>query len=308
MKACRFLITDVFTDRAYAGNQLAVLPDARDLDGATMQRIAREFNFSETIFLLPAENPKHTRRVSIFTPTRELLFAGHPTVGCAVALASIGAVKLDSNGRARIVLEEGVGPIPVTISAGRDRTWPLFAQFTTAKLPEEGPLPPPVGDIARALSLDARDVLDEQTLRPQGVSCGFPFLFVPLRDIDCVRRARINLIEWERSLKNYWAPEVFLFTMNGERDGSDVHARMFAPAFDIVEDPATGSACAGLSGYLAWRDARRDGTLRWRVEQGFEMGRPSIIDIEADKREGKVSAVRVGGHAVVVAEGTINID
>jgi trans-2,3-dihydro-3-hydroxyanthranilate isomerase len=307
MNAHRFLILDVFTDRAFAGNQLAVLPEARGLDTESMQKFAREFNFSETIFVLPPENPAFTRRVRIFTPMRELPFAGHPTVGCAAALASIGAVKLDSNGRARIVLEEGVGPIPVTISAGRDRTWPLFAQFTTAKLPEEGPPAPSSTDIAAAISLKEENVLTG-AFGPQGVSCGFPFLFVPLRDMDCVRRARINLVEWERVLKPYWAPEVFVFTMTGERDGSDVHARMFAPGHDIVEDPATGSACAGLAGYLAWRDAKTDGTCKWRVEQGFEMGRPSIIDIEADKREGRVSAVRVGGHAVVVAEGTINVD
>jgi trans-2,3-dihydro-3-hydroxyanthranilate isomerase len=306
MTGYRFLIADVFTDRAYAGNQLAVLPEARGLATEAMQRIAREFNFSETIFALPPENPAFTRRVRIFTPMRELPFAGHPTVGCAVALASIGAVKLDSNGRARIVLEEGVGPIPITISAGRDRAWPLFAQFTTAKLPEKGPPAPAPRDLAAVLSLKEEDVLMGE-FAPQGVSCGVPFLFVPLRDIDCVRRARMNLMEWERAIKPYWAPEVFLFTMSGERDGSHVHARMFAPGHDIAEDPATGSACAGLAGYLAWRDASADGTCKWRVEQGFEMGRPSIIDIEADKRDGKVTAVRVGGHAVVVAEGTINI-
>ena len=271
MNAHRFLILDVFTDRAYTGNQLAVLPEARGLDTEVMQKIAREFNFSETIFVLPPENPAFTRRVRIFTPTRELPFAGHPTVGCAVALASIGAVKLDSNGRARIVLEEGVGPIPVSISAGRDRTWPLFAQFTAAKLPEEGPPAPSSAEIAAAISLKEEDIL-AGAFGPHGVSCGFPFLLVPLRDIDCVRRARINLIEWERAIKPYWAPEVFVFTMTGEREGSHVHARMFAPGHDIAEDPATGSACAGLAGYLAWRDPRGDGTCKWRRGAGLRNG------------------------------------
>lgn len=302
MKPYRFLIADVFTDVAFAGNQLGVLPDARGLDAVTMQRITREFNFAETIFIFPPENPKHTRRVRIFTPGTEMPFAGHPTVGCAVTLAAIGEVKLDAGGRANIVLEENIGPVPISIRADKDR--PIFAQFTTARLPEFGPTPPPVDAIAAILSLQRSDLLTGD-LGPQIVSCGLPFLFVPLRDLDAVRRCQPNLALWDRTLAHLPTHEIFMFALGGERKGTDIHARMFAPQFGVMEDPATGSASAGLAGYLASRSPQPDGTLRWCIEQGFEMGRPSIIDIEADKRGGAITAVRVGGHAVVVAEGTI---
>jgi trans-2,3-dihydro-3-hydroxyanthranilate isomerase len=303
MAEYRFLIADVFTDTPFCGNQLAVLPDARGLDGETMQRITREFNFAETIFVFQPENPKHTRRVRIFTPGRELPFAGHPTVGCAVTLAAIGEFGLN-NGQARIVLEEGVGPISISIRAEPNR--PLYAMFTTAKLPEHIPGAPPIEGLANALSLDANDLLVGE-FGPQIFSCGLPFLFVPLRNLDAVRRCRPNLGAWDDVFAGLPTNEVFAFTMQGERDESAVHARMFAPALGVTEDAATGSACAALTGYLGARDARRDGTLRWRVEQGFEMGRPSIIDIETDKRDVSIIATRVGGHAVLVAEGTLHV-
>ena len=256
-----------------------------------MPQIAREFNYSETTFVLPPTDPKHTARVRIFTPGGELQFAGHPTVGTAHILATIGAIAMTGD-ETSIVLEEGVGPIPVTIRSSNGR--PESAQLSVAKLPEVGPPPPSRDALAAMLSLDSNDVLVGD-MAAQSVSCGTPFLFIPLRDRAAVSRSRIKLDLWESALIKYTTNKVMVFAMDGELPGSDVRARMYAPGIGVPEDPATGSACVALGGYLAARDPRFDGTLRWIVEQGFEMGRPSILEVEADKQGGKVTAARVGG-------------
>jgi trans-2,3-dihydro-3-hydroxyanthranilate isomerase len=302
MKA-RFLTCDVFTDRAFGGNQLAVFPEARAIAPELMAPIAKEFNYSETTFVLPPDDPSHTAKVRIFTPGGELQFAGHPTVGTAHVLATIGAVKLTGD-ETRIVLEEGVGPVPVMIRSKDGK--PEFAQLSVAQLPEIGPPPPAAATLAAALSLSVGDIVQGEMF-PQTVSCGTPFLLVPLKDRDAVGRARVKLDLFEEALGNYVTSKVMVFAMDAEHAGHHVRARMFAPTIGIAEDPATGSACSGLSGYLAARDPRRDGTLRWIVEQGFEMGRPSILELEADKKDGAITAVRVGGRTVMVQEGTFSL-
>src|SRR5919198_3983085 len=295
----RYLTTDVFTDHVFGGNQLAVFPDAAEIPSELMPRIAREFNYSETTFVLPPADSRHTRRVRIFTPGGELAFAGHPTVGTAHVLATIGAIELNGEST-QIVLEEGVGPVPVTIRTKDGK--PVFAQLTAAKLPEVGPPPPRVDRLAAMLSLSPGDLVGPD-MPPEAVSCGTPFLFVPLRDRSAVARARVRPDLFEETLRGYWTGMVMVFALDPERPSSDVRARMFAPGIGVPEDPATGSAAVGLGGYLAARDPRFDGTLRWVVEQGFEMGRPSILEVEAEKRNGKITAVRVGGTSVVVCEG-----
>jgi trans-2,3-dihydro-3-hydroxyanthranilate isomerase len=242
--------------------------------------------------------------VRIFTPGTELPFAGHPTVGTAHVLAEIGAIPLTGEST-RIVLEELVGPVPVTIRAEAGR--PTYCALAVAKLPEEGPPAPPRDALARALSLETADLLDGEW-EPRGWTCGVPYLFVPVRDRAAVARSRINGDAWQRALAGTWAPEILVFAREGERVGSDLHGRMYAPGFGIAEDPATGSAAAAMAGYLAKRDERRDGTLRWRLEQGFEMKRPSILDIEADVTRGAITGVRVGGATVLVSEGTMRIE
>jgi trans-2,3-dihydro-3-hydroxyanthranilate isomerase len=298
----RFITADVFTDKPFGGNQLAVLPDARGLDNEQMLNVAREFNFSETVFVFPPEKG-HTRRLRIWTPGGEIPFAGHPTVGAAHVLAAIGDIPLNG-AETQIVFEEGVGPVSVMIRAHDGR--PVFAQLTAAKLPEVGPPAPARETLADILSLEPKDLIGAQWA-PQAVSCGLPFLFVPLRDRDAVRRSRIRLDQWERTLGSAWARDIMVFSRDPEREGSDIRARMYGPGVSVPEDPATGSACAALGGYLAARDATTDGTLRWVVEQGFEMGRPSILEIEVDKRNGAVTAVRVGGASVVMSEGTMEV-
>jgi trans-2,3-dihydro-3-hydroxyanthranilate isomerase len=299
----RYVTADVFTDRPFGGNQLAVFPDARGIPDHRLLDVTREFNYSETTFVYPPSDPAHTRRVRIFTPGGEVPFAGHPTVGTAHVLAATGEIPLTRE-VTHIVLEEAVGPVPVAIRGIGGQ--PVFAQLSVAKLPEVGPPPPARAALAEVLGLDVADLLDGAWM-PQALSCGLPFLFVPVRDRAAVARARVRMESWERTLRGTWAPELFVFARDGEREGSDFRARMFAPGISVPEDPATGSANAALGGYLAARDPRRDGTLRWRVEQGFEMGRPSILDVEADVAGGVVTGVRVGGASVLMSEGTMEI-
>jgi trans-2,3-dihydro-3-hydroxyanthranilate isomerase len=302
MKA-HYLTADVFTDQRFGGNQLAVFPDAKEIAPELMQQIAREFNYSETTFVLPPDDPSHTAKVRIFTPGGELQFAGHPTIGTAHVLAAIGAVPL-AGAETRIVFEEGVGPVPVTIRAINGQ--PDFCELSAAKLPEVGPRPPSNETLASILSLSPDDILSGD-MTPEAVSCGTAFLFVPVRDRNAVGRARVKLDQFEAALNKYFTAKVFLFAMDGERPGSDVRARMFAPSIGVTEDPATGGAAVALGGYLAARDPRFEGTLRWVVEQGFEMGRPSILEVEADKKDGKITAARVGGRTVLVCDGTMTI-
>jgi trans-2,3-dihydro-3-hydroxyanthranilate isomerase len=299
----RYYTADIFTTKRFGGNQLAVIPDARGLTKDQMQAITREFNYSESTFVFPPDDPKHTRRVRIFTPGSELPFAGHPTVGTAHVLAATGEISLTGE-ETRIVLEEGVGPVPVVIRSENGK--PVFCQFSVAKLPVVGQQLPPRAAIAAAISLDEDDLLDGDWL-PQVVSCGLAFSLVPVRNRAAVTRSRIRMDAWERHLGGTDGENVMVFAMDAEEPGHDVRARMYGPGVvNVPEDPATGSACAALGGYLAAR-APRDGTMRWVIEQGYELGRPSLIEVEADRSGGTISAVRVGGSSVMVCAGEITV-
>lgn len=299
----RFFTADVFTNVRFGGNPLAVFPDASGLSDAQMQRIAQEFNLSETVFVLPPEHPGHTRRLRIFTPARELPFAGHPTIGAAFVLAAIGEIPLRA-ARTPIVFEEGVGPVSVTIMAQDGE--PRQATLTAAVLPDFGPPPPEIAALAAMLTLEEEEIVTGD-YAPEGASCGVPFLFVTVRNRAALARARLRRDRWEETLANWWANQIYLLTFDPELPDSQLRARMFAPAMGIVEDPATGAAAAALAGYLGKRDSSPTGALRWIVEQGFEMGRPSILEVEADKQDGAIVAVRVGGASVLVSEGVMTV-
>ncbi|MGQ0650078.1 MAG: PhzF family phenazine biosynthesis protein [Gemmatimonadaceae bacterium] len=303
MPSYQYYTADVFTSTAFGGNQLAVIPDARGLSTEQMHAIAREFNYSESTFVLPPDGPTHTRRLRIFTPGGEIPFAGHPTVGTAHVLAMIGEIPL-SGDETRIVFEENVGPVPVVIRSSGGQ--PTFCQLSVARLPEISPPLPGREVLAPMLSLGGEDLLDG-IFHPQAVSCGLPFSFVPLRNRDAVRRAKLRVDRWEDALAGLPHHMVMVFAMDAEDTAHQVRARMFAPGASIAEDPATGSACAALGGYLAMRDPQRDGTRRWIVEQGYEMGRPSVLEVEVDKSAGAITAVRVGGPSVMICEGEISI-
>jgi trans-2,3-dihydro-3-hydroxyanthranilate isomerase len=268
-----------------------------------MQRVAREFNYSETVFVFPPETLKGTRRLRIFTPTVELPFAGHPTIGTAYILGAIGEIELLEDAT-KIVFEEGVGAIPVKILSEQGK--PVYSELTTAKLPEFGLKPPSISELASMLSLKPSDLLDGEDA-PQAFSCGLPYLFIPLRDRSALGRVKLNQERWKQLLSDYWASSVYVFCYEPELKGSDIRGRMFDPGYGIAEDPATGSAVAALAGYLGMRNKLTDGTLKWVVEQGFEMGRPSILHVEADKQNNQIKVVRVGGSSVLVSEGVMEI-
>lgn len=209
----------------------------------------------------------------IFTPRTELPFAGHPTVGTAFLLVKLGLVQLDTAAPV-IVLEEAVGNVAVNVQLGPDG--PIATQMSVPRMPELGPAPPPAQALADMLSLSVDDLLPGRL--PRAYSCGVPFLFVPVRDREAIARAKMRPDLWEKTVSRGWASSVFVFTFDTEIPESQVHARMFAPAFGIVEDPATGGAASALAGYLCDREGR-DGSFHWQIEQGFEMGRPSLIEL-----------------------------
>ena len=297
----RFHTLDVFTELRFGGNPLAVFTDGEGLPDQLMQQIAREMNLSETVFLVAHRDSRALCRARIFTPTRELPFAGHPTIGTGFLLAALGRVPLQ-DGRVSILLEEEVGLVPLNIESRGGR--PGFVQLSVAVLPTYRDPPAQHAELAKMLRLGPDDLLDDA----QAVSCGLPFLFVPVRDRSVLARAGIDAERWRATLGGYWTQQVFIFCRDPELEGSSIRARMYAPEFGIAEDPATGSAAAALGGYLGARAPESDGTLRWVVEQGFEMGRPSLLHVETDKAAGRITAVRVGGNSVLVSEGTLQAD
>lgn len=298
-----FVTLDVFTDRAFGGNPLGVFPGAAHLSTALMQRIAGEMNLSETVFLGPPETPDGSARVRIFTPKVEVPFAGHPTVGAAIHLASASEER-PSDGEVRLVLEENVGLVPVDVRFEGGRA--TFARFTTAILPEHRPARYDRADLAEMVGLEPEELCPDG-LEPEQVSCGLPYCVVPVVSAEAVGRAVLDLGCWRRTLADSWAHHVYLVSLDAEGDGVDARVRMFAPGAGVLEDPATGSAAAALAGYLSEVDGRAEGTLAWTVEQGLEVGRPSLIYIEADRADGATTAVRVGGSAVAVASGTMTV-
>ena len=299
MSRYRFHTLDVFTDTPFGGNPLAVVLDADGLSGESMQAIAAEFNLSETVFVLkPAKDGANRRKLRIFTPRAELPFAGHPTVGTGYLLAALNLVELNPSDPV-MVLEEGVGDVPVTVRLGKDG--PQSTQMSVPRLPERGPEPPSRTDLAAMLSLADADLLPCHA----AYSCGVPFLFLPVRDRAAMGLVKLRSHLWEKLLSGWWATSIFLFTTDTVSKVAQIHARMFAPAMGIAEDPATGSAAAALAGYLHALE-QRDGSRRWLIEQGVEMGRPSLIELQSDIAGGHIKTVRVGGSSVLISDGWLN--
>jgi trans-2,3-dihydro-3-hydroxyanthranilate isomerase len=295
----RYFICDVFTDTRFGGNQLAVLPEAIGLSERQMQQIAREFNFSESAFVLPAQQG-NARRVRIFTPTAEVPFAGHPNVGTAFVLATMGSFgPIDST--ITVTFEEKAGLVPVTI---RQRNGSLWCELSA---PERLSLGKTVsaGCLASAVSLVVGDVVTTTHL-PQVASVGLPFLMVELRDWAALKRARVNAPGFDALAAQGVIPDVHLYVKSA--DEFDIRARMFAPFDGVPEDPATGSANCALAGLLRHYGDAADGTMSWRIAQGVEMGRPSVLEAQAEKRSGIVVETRVGGASVLVSEGVIKVD
>ena len=297
----RYYIVDVFTDTAFGGNQLAVLPEAQGLDTDTMQRIAREFNFSETTFVLPPKDSANTHQVRIFTPQAELPFAGHPNVGTAFALAAQGHVDT-TGGDLTLRFEELAGLVPVKVTLNNGK--PVSSELTAPQAPRLGQ-EFNAAPVAETLSLAEDDIISQQH-KPRLSSTGNDILCIEIKDKEALARARIVLDKAEALLPRAQASGFYLYTHVNEPD-IDIRTRMFAPMHGILEDPATGSAAAALAGLLALLDSHDNAHLQWRIAQGIEMGRPSLIHASADKANGDVTAIRVAGSSVVMAEGWLHL-
>jgi trans-2,3-dihydro-3-hydroxyanthranilate isomerase len=301
-RSYRYLHYDVFTDRLFGGNQLAVIMDGRGLSDDTMQAIAKEMNFSETTFVLPAERADTDVRMRIFTPGAELPMAGHPTIGSTFALARAGVIEA---GRERFVFGLGIGPVPVTL------TWRAadlaFAWMTQATPTFFDPFPDRRA-VASALSLPETAVI--ASLPIQAVTCGLPWLFAPLATRADVDRIVVDANELGRVLEaaGHGAHGIFVFSTEGGADGATVYSRMFAPEFGVMEDPATGSASGPLGCYLVRHGVvAADQAGRVRSLQGVRMGRPSDVHISIGVDGGAITSVRVGGESVLAGEGLLYI-
>ena len=301
MRRADYLL-DVFTDRPLTGNQLAVVLDGGGLDTVNMQAIAREFNLPETVFVLPAKNLMNAASVRIFTVARELPFAGHPTVGTAVLLGQLRAPELLAGEDIGLVLEEAVGDVHCIV-----RHLPGHApraSFTLPRLPE---YVEPLGEIkaiAAALGLEVQDVGFGAHV-PARFSAGVPFAFVPVKDRDVLAKMSLDMAPWAAAFGGK-AP-VYVYCADPQGKGHHYRARMFAPDMGIAEDPATGAAAAAFAGVVLAYDRPSDGDHTFIIEQGYEMGRPSLITLGLEVSGGVHTSASIGGSAVLVGQGFIEV-
>ena len=293
----RFYTCDVFTNTRFGGNPLAVLPNAEGLSTKQMQQIAREFNYSESTFVFPAEQG-HTRNVRIFTPTIEVPFAGHPNIGTAFTLASTG--ELGDVEETNIVFEEQAGLVPITIRKTEQGIW------AELKAPEALSITQTfsVDSVASALSLPV-DAIVTTTHQPQLASVGLPFIMVELKNRVALEKAQIDMAALNKL--QAMGSRLYIHIYTHSQDDFDIRARMFCPLDGIPEDPATGSANCALVAMLSHYKQEQDGRYSYKIAQGVEMKRPSVLDARALKQNGEVTGVWIAGECVMVTEGYIEI-
>jgi trans-2,3-dihydro-3-hydroxyanthranilate isomerase len=296
-----FVTVDVFTDRRFGGNPLAVVLNGEGLTAAQMQSIAGEFNLSETTFVLPPKNPAHTAEVRIFTPKAELPFAGHPNVGTAFVLATRGGAAGNAAGD-RLLFEEQAGLVPLELL--KDGGAVVGARLT-APLPLSRGADVPIDVVAAACAIAAEDI-ETRHHAPCVGSCGTAFIFAELKTRQALEAAQPRGEIFARHFPVDGATGIHLY-LREPGDGADIRARMFAPLHGVREDPATGSANVALVGLLASLRPEPDLSLELRIVQGIEMGRPSLLEASATKRAGDVIETRIGGRCVMVMTGTIEI-
>ena len=299
MSKYEYYICDVFTQQKFSGNQLAVITDAEGLSDHDMQNIAREFNFSESTFVFPSEK-KNTRKVRIFTPRSEVPFAGHPNIGTAFILAETGIFG-DFAQSIDVVFEEKAGNVPIKIN--KDHSGYIWCELSA-------PAPLSLGKVAtvdltsEVLSIEAGDI-NVTTHYPQVASVGLPFLFVELQSLEALSQAQIDLTKLQRLLQEGFPSYIHIYCRDVK--DFDIRCRMFAPLDGVPEDPATGSANAALIALLRHCDQRSDLEDKWKISQGSEIGRPSVLHGRAQKIGGTVTEVNLGGYSVMVCKGTISI-
>ncbi|MFO0994132.1 MAG: PhzF family phenazine biosynthesis protein [Hyphomicrobiales bacterium] len=300
----KFHTLDVFTTRRFGGNPLAVVLDADALSETQMLKIAREFNLSETIFVRRPKDKANSASVRIFFPTGEMPFAGHPTVGCAVLLAELKN-KATCTFQTEIRLEEVAGLVPVTITRIADR---IHAMFTAPVVPYAVDVQiPSKAKVAAALGIEAAEIgFGRHGL---GLHEGGPrFFHVPVASRETLAKCRVIEPMWTEVTEAMGVDNAYVYARGGDSEKTSFRARMFAPAAGIPEDPATGSATALLAAQLLRVESLKDGKHAWELEQGYEMGRPSDLRLEADVSAGRLTAVRVAGSAVRVSEGILTLD
>ncbi len=297
-----FFILDVFTETPFEGNPLAVVMQSAGLSDAAMQAIAREFNLSETVFVLPAVNPAHTASIRIFTPETELPFAGHPTVGTAVLLASERIWKNGVLCDAIVVLEAKGGVLRVGVR--KEPGGAAYAEFDAPKLPEAAGQPSHDDRLAAALGLAPSEIGFENHA-PTRFNAGLPFTFVPVANLEAIRRIKVSRTHWREAFGLDGHAAAYVYCRETVKQKNAFHARMFFPGIGAMEDPATGSAAVAFSGVIHTFDAPPDGVYRGVIEQGFEMGRPSEIALEFEVASRRIRLVRIGGHAVIVMRGEL---
>jgi trans-2,3-dihydro-3-hydroxyanthranilate isomerase len=300
----KYYLLDVFTDQALAGNPLAAVVDCDGLDTATMQKIAAEFNLSETIFLFEPHDPVNTARLRIFTPKAELPFAGHPTIGAAVLIGELRARDLVRAQDVRIVLEEQIGAI--TCIAGYRAGKGRHAHFTLPKLPVAAGLPPSADRIAAALGLSTPDIGFDRHV-PAIYSAGNIFTFVPVATLAALAQAKPRAGLFEEAFTPPEAAHAFVYTRETVDAEHDFHARMFAPSLGVTEDPATGSAAAAFAGVLMAFENVPDGNHALTIEQGYEIGWPSLMVLSLEVERGILVEASIGGGAMIVAEGFLDL-
>ena len=299
MSKYEYYICDVFTQQKFSGNQLAVITDAEGLSDHDMQNIAREFNFSESTFVFPSEKG-NTRKVRIFTPRSEVPFAGHPNIGTAFILAETGIFG-DFAQSIDVVFEEKAGNVPIKIN--KDHCGYIWCELSA-------PAPLSLGKVAtvdlvsEVLSIEAGDI-NVTTHYPQVASVGLPFLFVELQSLEALSQAQIDLSKLQRLLQEGFPSYIHIYCRDVK--DFDIRCRMFAPLDGVPEDPATGSANAALIALLSHCDQRSDLEDKWKISQGSEIGRPSVLHGRAQKIGGTVTEVNLGGYSVMVCKGTISI-
>ncbi len=301
--ARRYAILDVFTDEALSGNPLAVVLDGEGLDTAQMQRIAQEFNLSETTFISKPENPAASARVRIFTPGQELAFAGHPTVGTAIVLGLERLGETTGDREAMVVLEENVGLVRCGVMVSEEK--PSRAKFNIPKLPVEVAGSLDKGAIAQALGLNTGDIGFENHVPVIYHAGGPTFAFVPVKDQAAVTVAKIQKEYWDQAFGK--DGNVYIYCRETVTHNRDFHVRCFVPGVGIGEDPATGAAAAAFAGVVSRFDSPRDGTHALEIEQGFAMGRPSVIGLDLVINGGALTQARISGSAVIIARGELYI-
>ena len=301
-----YSVYDVFTDSKLAGNPLGIIFDADDLSDEAMQSIARELNLSETVFVLPPQNPAHTANLRIFTPSCELPFAGHPTVGTAIALAERAHASHGGDLDLVCVLDERIGPVRCAIKLRQNKAG--FAEFDLPRKSQQILLPLDRADIANALSLKVTEIGFENHV-PSIWSAGVPFLLVPVHDVGASERLEFDAQLWEKTVPFVEGAlaSAFIYCRGGVNHVAKFHARVFPVGMGIVEDPATGSAVAAMSGAINQFDALPDGHHPFIIEQGIEMGRPSLIHLHLDVDGGQIANARIGGQAVRIASGILEL-